>query len=147
MTQLVPAGSTLFRSNRVAINIDYIGYVPAIKDLGAGNVEVLPPPKGPGGAQTARVVGNAWSILALSKNADAAWQVMRWLHTKEGMLGSGSGQMTGGGMGWPPLSGPARPRCGPTSSRAPRSRTSSRSGRRPATTRWSCRKATWRCRR
>ncbi|HVG95854.1 MAG TPA: hypothetical protein VNK05_03045 [Chloroflexota bacterium] len=103
MTQLVPAGSTLFRTGRVAINIDYIGYVPAVKDLGAGNVEVLPPPRGPGGAQSARVVGNAWSILGLSKNADAAWQVLRWLHTKEGMLGAGSGQMTGGGMGWPPL--------------------------------------------
>ena len=147
MAQLVPTGSTLFRAGRAAINIDYIGYVPAVKDLGAGNVEVLPPPRGPAGAQSARVVGNAWSILGLSKNADAAWQVLRWLHTKEGMLGAGSGQMTGAAWGGRRSSGPARPRCGPTSSRAPGSRTSSRSGPAPATTRSSCRKATWRCRR
>lgn len=101
MMDLVPSGSTLFRSNRAAIQIDYIGYIAAIRELGAGNVDVLPPPKGPNGHQTARVVGNAWSILSLSKNADPAWLVLRWLHTKEGLLGAGSGQLLG--MGWPPI--------------------------------------------
>jgi ABC-type glycerol-3-phosphate transport system substrate-binding protein len=101
MMDLVPAGSTLFRSSRAAIQIDYIGYIAAVAELGAGNVDVLPPPKGPTGQQTARVVGNAWSILRLAKNPDAAWLVLRWLHTKEGLLGAGSGQLLG--MGWPPI--------------------------------------------
>ena len=101
MTALVPSGSTLFRSRRAAININYIGYIAAVADLGAGNVELLPPPKGPTGVQSARVVGNAWSILTQSKNADPSWLVLKWLHTKEGLLGSGSGQLLG--MGWPPI--------------------------------------------
>jgi ABC-type glycerol-3-phosphate transport system substrate-binding protein len=101
MMALVPSGSTLFRAGRAGIQIDYIGYIGAIADLGASNVDVLPPPKGPTGAQSARVVGNAWSILQLSKNPDPAWQVLRWLHTKEGLLGAGSGQLLG--MGWPPI--------------------------------------------
>jgi multiple sugar transport system substrate-binding protein len=99
MTALVPAGSTLFRSKRVAINIDYIGVVPAVADLGAGNVEVLPPPKGPTGAQSARVVGNAWSILSQSKNIDGAWLVFKWLHSKEGQQGAGRDHLLG--AGWP----------------------------------------------
>src|SRR5688572_17835983 len=77
MTALVPTGSSLFRSRRVAINIDYIGVVAALADIGPGTVEVLPPPKGPGGQQSARVVGNAWSILTQSKNADPAWLVFK----------------------------------------------------------------------
>jgi multiple sugar transport system substrate-binding protein len=101
ITALVPAGSTAFRSRMAAIQIDYIGHIAAVADLGAGNVDVLPPPKGPGGAQTARVVGNAWSILTLSKNQDAAWLVLKWLHTKDGLTGAGAGQLKG--MGWPPI--------------------------------------------
>jgi multiple sugar transport system substrate-binding protein len=101
MTALVPSGSTIFRARMAAIQIDYIGYVAAVADLGAGNVDLLPPPKGPGGAQTARVVGNAWSILTLSKNPDPSWLVLKWLHTKDGLLGAGAGQLKG--MGWPPI--------------------------------------------
>ena len=101
MTDLVPAGSTLFRSGRVAINIDYIGVIQAIADLGAGNVEVLPPPKGPTGAQSARVVGNAWSILTQSKNQDAAWLVFKYLHSKEGQTGAGKDHLLA--AGWPAI--------------------------------------------
>ena len=46
-----------------------------------------PAPKGPTGIQTATVAGDGWSLLALSKAKDAAWRVLRWLHTKEGMSG------------------------------------------------------------
>jgi multiple sugar transport system substrate-binding protein len=101
MTALVPSGGTLFRSRLVAINLDYIGYVAAVADLGAGNVDLLPPPKGPNGTQTARVVGNAWSVLTLSKNPDPSWLVLKWLHTREGLIGAGKGQLQG--MGWPPI--------------------------------------------
>ncbi|HET7768802.1 MAG TPA: extracellular solute-binding protein [Chloroflexota bacterium] len=101
MTALVPAGSSLFRSRRVAINIDYIGVVPALADLGAGNVEVLPPPKGPTGAQSARVVGNAWSILTQSKNQDAAWLVFKYLHSKDGQTGEGKDHLLA--AGWPAI--------------------------------------------
>jgi multiple sugar transport system substrate-binding protein len=101
MTALVPSGGTVFRARMAAIQIDYIGYVAAVAELGAGTVDVLPPPKGSGGAQTARVVGNAWSILSQSKNPDPAWLVLKWLHTKEGLLGAGAGQLKG--MGWPPI--------------------------------------------
>ena len=64
---LVPSGSSTFRAKMLAININYLAYVAALPDLGPGNIEVLPPPKGPTGLQTARIAGNAWSILSLSK--------------------------------------------------------------------------------
>ena len=101
MTALVPSGGTIFRSRMAAIQIDYIGYIAAVASLGEGTVDVLPPPKGPTGVQTARVVGNAWSILTLSRSPDPSWLVLKWLHTKEGLLGAGSGQLKG--MGWPPI--------------------------------------------
>ena len=62
------------------------------------NLDFAPPPKGPAGAQTVRVAGNAWSVLALSKNVDAAWTVLKYLHTKEGMLGPQLEVIS-----WPPL--------------------------------------------
>ena len=99
MTALVPAGSSLFRSRRVAINVDYIGVVAALADIGPGTVEVLPPPKGPGSQQSARVVGNAWSILTQSKNQDAAWLVFKYLHSKEGQTGVAKDHLLA--AGWP----------------------------------------------
>jgi ABC-type glycerol-3-phosphate transport system substrate-binding protein len=42
--------------------------------------------------------GNSWSILALGKNRDAAWQALKWLHTREGLFGAQLGVMA-----WPPL--------------------------------------------
>jgi ABC-type glycerol-3-phosphate transport system substrate-binding protein len=66
--------------------------------IGAENLDFAPPPKGPGGAQTASVAGNAWSIVQLSKNRDAAWKALRWIHTREGMLAP---QIKA--VAWPPL--------------------------------------------
>jgi multiple sugar transport system substrate-binding protein len=54
--------------------------------IGDDNYDVVPPPKGPSGVQTASVGGNGLSILALSKARDAAWHALRWLHGKEGMV-------------------------------------------------------------
>jgi ABC-type glycerol-3-phosphate transport system substrate-binding protein len=95
---LVPSGSSTFRAKMLAININYLGYVAALPDLGPGNIEVLPPPKGPTGLQTARVAGNAWSILSLSKAPESVWQVIKWMQSKEGTLKTTYFQT---GIGWP----------------------------------------------
>ena len=100
ITALVPSGGSAFRSKMVAININYLGYVAALPDLGPGNIEILPPPKGPTGLQTARVAGNSWSILSLSKAQEAAWQVIKWAHSKEGVLKTPYFKT---GIGWPPM--------------------------------------------
>ena len=83
MMKLVPSGSSIFRSKMTAINIDYMGYVASLPDVGPGNIEILPPPKGPTGIQQARVAGNSWSILNLSKAQDGAWAVLKWMQTKD----------------------------------------------------------------
>jgi multiple sugar transport system substrate-binding protein len=67
--------------------------------IGAENLDFAPPPKGPKGIQQARVAGNAWSIMTLSKVQDAAWRVLHYLHTKEGMLSPAHL----GSIAWPPL--------------------------------------------
>lgn len=66
--------------------------------IGEENMDFAPPPKGPTGVQTASVAGNAWSIMQLSKAKDAAWQVLRWIHSREGMLAP---QIKA--VAWPPL--------------------------------------------
>jgi hypothetical protein len=68
------------------------------KDIGMQNLDFLPPPKGPTGIQSVRVAGNAWSALSLSKNLEAVWAVLKYNHTKEGMLGP---QLEA--ISWPPL--------------------------------------------
>ena len=102
MRPLIPAGSTALRSRVVAIQMNYVNFGPSVQSLGEGNVDVLPPPKGPGGVQTARAVGNAWSILSQSKNQDGAWTVLKWLHTRDGVLGSDAAGLKAL-TGWPPL--------------------------------------------
>jgi len=97
---LVPTGSSVFRSRMAAINIDYMGYVAVVPDVGVGNVEILPPPKGPTGLQTARVAGNSWSILSMSKAQESAWQLIKWAQSKEGALKTPYFKT---GIGWPPM--------------------------------------------
>ena len=95
----VPTNTTPMRSKQGAIEVNGLGsYVAIAKDIGMQNLDFLPPPKGPTGIQTARVAGNAWSITSQSKNVDAAWQVLKYNHTKEGMLGP---QLEA--ISWPPL--------------------------------------------
>ncbi|MGH2352310.1 MAG: ABC transporter substrate-binding protein [Chloroflexota bacterium] len=53
--------------------------------IGEANLDFAPPPRGPAGIQTAAVGGNSWSILGLSKAKDAAWQILRWIYSKEGI--------------------------------------------------------------
>ena len=96
---LVPSGSSVFRAKMAAINIDYMGYVAAAPDLGASNIEILPPPKGPTGAQVARIAGNCFSILSLSKAQESVWQVIKWMQSKEGTLKTSYFKT---GIGWPP---------------------------------------------
>ncbi len=100
ITAAVPQGSTPFRAGKVAIQIDYLGgHAAAREALGADALDFAPPPKGPTGIQMARVAGNSWSILSLSKVQEAAWQVLKWTHTKEGMLNTPQMQA----IAWPPL--------------------------------------------
>ena len=84
----VPAGSTATEAEMVAMEINHPFRRPNVaRAIGAENLDYAPPPKGPGGRQTAVLWGNSWSVLALSRAKDAAWQVLRWTHTREGMLG------------------------------------------------------------
>ena len=73
-------------------------HTPARTALGAQNLDFAPPPKGPKGQQTATVGGNGWAIAALSKAREAAWRCLKWMHTKEGMLGP---QLKS--VSWPPV--------------------------------------------
>ncbi|MGH2353140.1 MAG: ABC transporter substrate-binding protein [Chloroflexota bacterium] len=71
---------------------------PARLAIGAENLDFAPPPKGPRGHQTAAVGGNGWAISALSQAKEAAWRCLKWMHTKEGMLGP---QLKA--VSWPPV--------------------------------------------
>jgi ABC-type glycerol-3-phosphate transport system substrate-binding protein len=73
-------------------------HTPARTAIGAQNLDFAPPPKGPKGHQTATVGGNGWAIAALSKAREAAWRCLKWMHTKEGMLGP---QIKA--VSWPPV--------------------------------------------
>ena len=95
----VPPGKAPMELNMVAMEVNGLFRHTNVRAaIGAENLDFAPPPKGPGGIQRASVGGNSWSILALSKARDAAWAVLRWTHTREGMLGP---QLEG--VSWPPL--------------------------------------------
>lgn len=84
----LPPGLTPMRARMVAMEFNYIGGHVAIRpDIGAEHYDVVPPPKGPTGIQQARVAGNSWSVNSLSKAVEGGWAVLKWLHSKEGMLG------------------------------------------------------------
>lgn len=95
----IPTNTTPMRSQQGAIEVNGLGsYVAIAQSIGMQNLDFLPPPKGPTGIQSVRVAGNAWSVLALSRNLEAAWTVLKYLHTREGMLGP---QLEA--ISWPPL--------------------------------------------
>jgi multiple sugar transport system substrate-binding protein len=95
----IPQGKTPMRTKQAAMEINGLGGAIDIRtDIGAENLDYAPPPKGPGGIQQARVAGNSWSVLTLSKEQDAAWKMLKWLHTKEGLI---SPQLIA--ISWPPL--------------------------------------------
>ena len=87
-TATLPPRVRAFEAELVAMEINGIyRYTSARPALGAAKLDFAPPPKGPTGIQTATVAGDGWSLLSLAKAKDAAWRVLRWLHTKEGMSG------------------------------------------------------------
>jgi multiple sugar transport system substrate-binding protein len=95
----VPQGKTPLEIEMTAMEFNGVFRHTNVRaSIGADNLDFAPPPKGPGGIQTASVAGNAWSIVQLSKAKDAAWKALKWIHTKEGML---SPQIQA--VAWPPL--------------------------------------------
>jgi multiple sugar transport system substrate-binding protein len=83
----LPAGAQPIEVQMVAMEFNGLSRRSAIAAaIGANNLDFAPPPKGPTGIQTAAVGGNAFSILTLSKAIDASWEVLRWLHSKEGVF-------------------------------------------------------------
>jgi ABC-type glycerol-3-phosphate transport system substrate-binding protein len=95
----LPPNTTPMRSKQAAMEINGITAAIDIRAaIGVADLDFAPPPKGSGGVQQARVAGNAWSIQTLSKNIDPSWAVLKWLHTKEGLLGP---QLAA--LAWPPL--------------------------------------------
>jgi ABC-type glycerol-3-phosphate transport system substrate-binding protein len=82
----LPQGKAPMDVGMVALEIEGFFRQAALRAaIGPQNLDWAPPPKGPTGIQTAAVGGNAWSILALSKARDAAWQVLRWIYGKDGI--------------------------------------------------------------
>jgi multiple sugar transport system substrate-binding protein len=97
--QALPANTAPFDAEMVAMEINgSFRHTPARTAIGAQNLDFAPPPKGPRGHQTATVGGNGWAISALSQAKEAAWRVLKWLHTREGMLGP---QLQA--VSWPPV--------------------------------------------
>ena len=84
--QTLPANTMPLEGGMVAMEMNGLfRHVTARTALGAENLDFAPPPKGPGGAQRVAVGTNAWSIMQLSKAKEAAWKVLKWTFTKEGM--------------------------------------------------------------
>jgi ABC-type glycerol-3-phosphate transport system substrate-binding protein len=95
----VPTGKQPIEVEMVAMEINGNSRHTAIGSaIGRENLDFAPPPKGPSGTQTAAIGGNAWSLLALSKAKDAAWQVLKWLYSKEGAVSPMIEAIS-----WPPL--------------------------------------------
>lgn len=89
----------VFDAGLVAMEINgSFRHTPARNGIGAENLDFAPPPKGPRGHQTATVGGNGWAISSLSQAKEAAWRCLKWMHTKEGMLGP---QLQA--VSWPPV--------------------------------------------
>jgi len=61
------------------------------------NLDFLPPPKG--ADQRVTVLGNAYSIMKLSKAKDLAWDFLMWFHSDQGMLETPHF----GAIAWPPV--------------------------------------------
>jgi multiple sugar transport system substrate-binding protein len=98
-TKTLPTGTRAMEGRLVAMAIGDISRHQDIRNaLGAENLDFAPTPKGPTGIRSARVYSNDWSILSLSKAQDAAWEVLKWTHSKEGMSGP---QLQA--IGWPPV--------------------------------------------
>lgn len=94
----LPPKTRTFEYEMVAMEMNGVYRYSAARDaLGAQKLDFAPPPKGPGG-QTVSVAGDGWSILSQGKARDAAWRVLHWLHTKEGMTGPVLPALS-----WPPL--------------------------------------------
>jgi multiple sugar transport system substrate-binding protein len=95
----LPQGSGAMEAQMVAMEINGLfRHISVRAAIGNDNLDVAPPPRGPTGIQTAAMAGNGWSIMALSKAREAAWKVLRWLHSREGMLGP---QIQA--VAWPPV--------------------------------------------
>jgi multiple sugar transport system substrate-binding protein len=84
----VPAGRFPMEMSMVAMEQNGVFRHTNIRAaIGAENLDVAPPPKGPTGIQTAAVGGNSWAIMALSKVKDAAWEAIKANHSREALLG------------------------------------------------------------
>ncbi len=98
-TKALAQGARAMEGRLVAMAIGDVSRLGDIRSaLGAENVDVAPTPRGPSGARSARLYSNDWSILSLSKARDAAWELLKWTHSKEGLSGP---QLRA--IGWPPV--------------------------------------------
>jgi ABC-type glycerol-3-phosphate transport system substrate-binding protein len=95
----IPQGKTAMEVSMVAMEINGLFRHTNVRAaIGAENLDFAPPPKGPTGIQRVSVGGNAWSILALSKARDAAWEALKWTYSKDGQQ---SPLLEG--VSWPPI--------------------------------------------
>ena len=118
MAELVPTGSTLFRAGLRAPSTSTTSATSPPSDLGARQRRGAPPPRGPAGAVRARRrqrLVDPRPVQERRRRLEGdALAAHQGGHAGRRLRSDGQGR-----LGSPRSSGPARPRCGPTSSRAP----------------------------
>jgi len=80
----LPRGTSFIENQMVAMEFNGLFRAQNIRPHLGEKLDFAPPPKGV--RQTASIAGNAYSILALSKRKDWAWEFLKWFHTEKAVL-------------------------------------------------------------
>jgi len=91
------SGIGILELGHIAMEFNGIFRYNASKKHMEANLDIAPAPKGV--RQTSTLVGNAYSIMALSKAQETAWEFLKWLHSDKGVDES----EYFGYIAWPPV--------------------------------------------
>ena len=97
LREQLPQGQSYLEAGFVAMEDNGIFRHNTIRKFLGESLDFAPPPKGVN--QRAAVLGNAYSILSLSKVQDLAWDFLMWLHSEQGFLETPQF----GAIAWPPV--------------------------------------------
>ena len=95
--ELIPKGQNHIEARFVAMENNGIYRHNGVRPHLGEALDFLPPPKGLD--QRVTVLGNAYSIMALSEAKDLAWDFLMWFHSDESMLETPHF----GSIAWPPV--------------------------------------------
>ena len=95
--EVIPKGQNHIEARFVAMENNGIYRHNGIRPHLGEALDFLPPPKGLD--QRVTVLGNAYSIMALSEAKDLAWDFLMWFHSDESMLETPHF----GSIAWPPV--------------------------------------------